>query len=75
VFACEQMTDEEIVAKQQLVKDAWAAGNNFASWVFNETTCAFEAPIPMPTDKNFHRWDEATLSWVHFVKPTEGTNV
>lgn len=63
VFACEQMTAEEIAAKQQAVKDAWAA-NGFASWTFNEATCAFEAPTPMPTDGKFYRWDEPTLAWV-----------
>jgi hypothetical protein len=62
VFACEQMTAEEISAKQQAVKDAWAA-NGFASWTFNEATCAFEAPTPMPTDGKFYTWDEPTLAW------------
>ena len=63
VFACEQMTTEEIAAKQQKVKDAWAA-NGFASWVFNETTCVFEAPTPMPTDGKIYRWDEPSLTWI-----------
>jgi hypothetical protein len=57
------MTSEEIVAKQQAVKDAWAL-NGFASWLFNETTCAFETPIPMPTDGKQYRWDEPTTSWI-----------
>lgn len=65
VFACEQMTAEEITAKQDQVKVDWAANNGFASWAFNETTCAFEAPIPMPVaeGKSF-TWDEPTISWV-----------
>lgn len=64
VFACEQMTAEEIAIKQQAVKDAWAANNGFASWTFNEATCAFEAPTPRPTDNKFYTWDEPTLAWV-----------
>jgi hypothetical protein len=64
VFACEQMTAEEIAAKQQATKDAWAASNGFASWSFNEATCAFEAPTPRPTNGEFYRWDESTLTWV-----------
>lgn len=64
VFSAEQMTTEEIAAKQQSVKDLWAASNGFASWSFNETTCAFEAPTPYPTDGKFYRWDEPTLAWV-----------
>jgi hypothetical protein len=57
------MTAEEIAAKQQAVKDAWAL-NGFASWVFNETTCAFEAPTPQPIDGKIYRWDEPTTSWI-----------
>jgi hypothetical protein len=63
VFTVEQMTAEEIAAKQQAVKDAWAE-NGFASWTFNETTCAFESPILYPTDGKDYRWDEPTTSWV-----------
>jgi hypothetical protein len=64
VFSVEQMSAEEIVAKQQAVKDAWATNNGFASWAFNEATCAFEAPTPRPTDGKFYRWDEPTTSWI-----------
>lgn len=64
VFTCEQMTAEEITAKQDQVKADWATNPLFASWTFNETTCAFEAPTPRPTDGKFYRWDEPTLAWV-----------
>lgn len=74
VFTCEQMTTEEITAKQNQVKANWAANNGFASWTFNETTCAFEAPTPRPTDGKFYRWDEPTLAWVK-VTNIEVTNV
>jgi hypothetical protein len=57
------MTAEEIATKQQAVKDVWAL-HGFASWTFNETTCAFEAPIPMLQDDKRYRWDEPTVSWV-----------
>lgn len=63
VFSVEQMTAEEIATKQQVVKDAWAL-NGFASWTFNEVTCFFEAPTPMPQDDKSYTWDETTLSWV-----------
>ncbi len=36
VFSVEQMTTEEVAAKQQATKDMWAANNGSASWVFNE---------------------------------------
>lgn len=63
VFSVDQMTAEEIAAKQQEVKDKWAI-SGFASWVFNEAICSFEAPIPRPTDGKFYQWDEPTTSWV-----------
>jgi hypothetical protein len=63
VFSVEQMTAEEIATKQQAVKDAWAL-NGFASWLFNEATCSFEAPTPRPIDGKIYRWDEPTTSWI-----------
>ena len=64
VFTCEQMTAQEISAKQQAVKDEWSDSNGFASWAFNETTCAFEAPTPYPNNGKRHIWNESTTSWV-----------
>jgi len=69
VFTCEQMTAEEIAAKQLVVKDTWVNNNGFASWLFNEITCTFEAPTPMPINEKFYRWDEPSTSWV--VVPVE----
>ena len=63
VFACEQMTIEEIFAKQQAVKDAWAS-NGFASWVFDETACTFMPPVPFPNDGKVYRWNEEQQNWV-----------
>ena len=63
VFACEQLTAEEIATKQQAVKDAWAQ-TGYTSWLFNEATCSFEAPTPMPTNGKIYRWDEPTTSWI-----------
>lgn len=64
VWTCEQMTDEEKLAKQDNVKAEWAAGANFASWTFNEDTCAFEPPVSYPADDKLYQWDEETTSWV-----------
>jgi hypothetical protein len=57
------MTAEEITAKQNTVKAQWAEVG-FASWVFDEATCAFKAPVPMPQDGKPYYWDEATTSWI-----------
>lgn len=64
VFSVEQMTAEEIAVKQQVTKDTWVERDGYTSWTFNETTCAFEAPTPMPTDGKIYRWDEPTTSWI-----------
>ncbi len=45
-------------------RDAFISPKPFNSWVLNEDTCLWEAPIPMPTDGKMYRWDEATVSWV-----------
>jgi hypothetical protein len=45
-------------------RDAFIAPQPFASWTLNETTCQWDAPIPVPTDNKWYTWDEATTSWV-----------
>ncbi len=64
VWYKDQMTADEKKAKQDAVKLAWTSGEGFASWVFNETTCSFEAPSPKPQDGNMYRWDEQSKSWI-----------
>ena len=40
---------------------------NYSSWVLNETTCLWEAPVAMPTTKleenQYYSWNELSLSW------------
>ena len=35
----------------------------FPSWELNPETYIWEAPTPMPSDKNFYKWNEDTKSW------------
>ena len=44
-------------------KDAFIPPKPYASWVLNENTCLWEAPIPYPDDGAFYEWDESTVSW------------
>jgi len=46
-------------------RDAFIAPSPFASWVFNESTCLWEAPIPKPddTDTEIFVWDEDQVLW------------
>lgn len=46
------------------IRDAFIAPKPFASWLLNETTCQWNAPIPYPSDGKIYQWDEATISWV-----------
>lgn len=43
-------------------KDAFIPLQPFPSWVLNDDTCRWEAPIPQPTPS--HYWVEESLDWV-----------
>ena len=45
------------------VRDAFIAPKPYASWVLDEATCRWEAPVAMPSE-GLWMWDEATVSWV-----------
>lgn len=44
--------------------DVFYAPQPYASWVLNNTSWTWEAPVAMPTDGKKYAWDEATTSWV-----------
>lgn len=44
-------------------RDAFYAPKPYPSWVLNEHTCWWEAPVPAPTD-GVYKWDEASRSWI-----------
>lgn len=46
------------------IRDAFIPPKPYNSWVLNETTCQYDAPVAMPTDDKMYSWDENTLSWV-----------
>ena len=43
--------------------DAFVPPKPFASWVLNEETAQWNAPVPMP-EEGMWSWDEDTTSWV-----------
>ena len=45
-------------------KDAFIPPKPFNSWLLNENTCRWEAPVPIPEDGKQYVWDEPTTSWV-----------
>jgi hypothetical protein len=44
-------------------KDAFIPKKPFNSWILNEDTCLWEAPIAKPQDENNYTWNESTLTW------------
>ena len=50
--------------KYDAQRDAFIPPQPFPSWVLNEETCQWDAPVAMPTDGQRYYWDEATTSWV-----------
>ncbi len=44
-------------------RDAFIAPKPFNSWILNEDTCLWEAPIAYPTDGNVYKWNEETTTW------------
>ena len=48
-------------------RDAFIASQPYPSWILNETTCKWEAPIPRPDDDKVYDWDEENQAWVAFV--------
>lgn len=42
----------------------------FDSWVLNEGTCLWEAPIPYPNDGLVYSWDEESGDWIEVVEPS-----
>jgi hypothetical protein len=49
------------------VRDAFIPPKPYNSWVLNETTCLWDAPVAMPTDDKRYSWDEDTTSWVEVI--------
>ncbi len=49
------------------VRDSFIPPKPYASWVLNETTCLWDAPVAYPDDGKRYSWDEATTSWVEMT--------
>jgi hypothetical protein len=44
-------------------RDAFIPTKPFNSWVLNETTCLWNAPVARPNDNNMYKWNEEILNW------------
>ena len=45
-------------------RDAFIPQRPYPSWILNESTCLWDAPVAYPTDGKRYTWDEGTTSWV-----------
>jgi hypothetical protein len=48
-------------------RDAFIMPKPFESWVLNEDTCTWIAPVDYPIDEKQYTWDEATTSWIEAI--------
>ena len=44
-------------------RDAFIPKKPFNSWILNEQTCLWEAPVAYPTDGGKYTWNEETTTW------------
>lgn len=45
------------------VRDAFIPPQPYQSWVLDDATCQWKAPVPMPTDGGRYSWNETTQTW------------
>ena len=44
-------------------RDAFIPPKPYNSWILNETTCQWEAPIALPDTENRYNWNEENQTW------------
>ena len=44
-------------------RDAFIAPKPYDSWLLDEGTCCWEAPVAYPTDGVIYQWNEETTDW------------
>jgi len=48
-------------------RDAFIAPKPFNSWILNEDTCIWEAPVAIPTttleENQYYSWNESIINW------------
>jgi hypothetical protein len=48
-------------------RDAFIPPKPFNSWLLDEDTCQWKAPVDYPTDGKDYIWNEDTLSWNEII--------
>lgn len=55
------------------IRDAFIAPKPYPSWVLNEDTCQWQAPVAYPTDGGNYVWNEGATGDPHFMSWVEVT--
>jgi hypothetical protein len=48
-------------------RDAFIPPRPYQSWVLEEQTCVWAAPVPAPDDGKAYQWNEDSVSWVEIT--------
>ena len=48
-------------------RDAFIPPKPFDSWLLDEETCQWNAPVPYPTNGVMYQWNETNLDWEAIV--------
>ena len=54
--------------KYDQYKDAFIPPKPFNSWILNEDTCRWEAPVAKPNDGQDYKWNETIKNWELITK-------
>ena len=49
--------------KYDQTRDAFIPPKPYNSWILNEDTCQWEAPVALPDTENRYNWNEETKQW------------
>lgn len=49
-------------------RDAFVPPKPYPSWILNEDTCLWQAPVAQPQDGQLYEWDENALNWVLVIQ-------
>ena len=52
-------------------RDAFIAPKPFNSWLLDETTCQWKAPVDYPNNGKIYYWNEEMKNWNAVLVPTE----
>jgi hypothetical protein len=50
------------------VRDAFIPPKPFASWLLDEGTCRWNAPVAIPDSSKNYVWDEKTTNWIEITE-------